>query len=182
MNYTVQDIFDSAIRLIDEQNESTGSTETADTKPYRVKAVSLVRNLIPRVYPVSDTYAASTDGKRPVCRMPEALTDELDLDQYICESVLPWGLAALLIIDDDRDKYNAYWDEFEKGIALARNSLPSEIGEVEDVYGGIEHGEYGAWLQGPQKIVKAGADQHRKNKMPGRPAGARRKQWKTSRT
>ena len=134
MNYTVQDIFDSAIRLIDEQNESTGSTETADTKPYRVKAVSLVRNLIPRVYPVSDTYAASTDGKRPVCRMPEALTDELDLDQYICESVLPWGLAALLIIDDDRDKYNAYWDEFEKGIALARNSLPSEIGEVEDVY------------------------------------------------
>ena len=33
MNYTVQDIFDSAIRLIDEQNESTGSTETADTKP-----------------------------------------------------------------------------------------------------------------------------------------------------
>ena len=54
--------------------------------------------------------------------------------------------AALLIIDDDRDKYNAYWDEFEKGIALARNSLPSEIGEVEDVYGGIEHGEYGAWL------------------------------------
>ena len=57
-----------------------------------------------------------------------------------------WGLAALLIIDDDRDKYNAYWDEFEKGIALARNSLPSEIGEVEDVYGGIEHGEYGAWL------------------------------------
>ena len=96
MNYTVQDIFDSAIRLIDEQNESTGSTETADTKPYRVKAVSLVRNLIPRVYPVSDTYAASTDGKRPVCRMPEALTDELDLDQYICESVLPWGLAALL--------------------------------------------------------------------------------------
>ena len=146
MNYTVQDIFDSAIRLIDEQNESTGSTETADTKPYRVKAVSLVRNLIPRVYPVSDTYAASTDGKRPVCRMPEALTDELDLDQYICESVLPWGLAALLIIYDDRDKYNAYWDEFEKGIALARNSLPSEIGEVEDVYGGIEHGEYGAWL------------------------------------
>lgn len=104
MNYTVQDIFDSAIRLIDEQNESTGSTETADTKPYRVKAVSLVRNLIPRVYPVSDTYAASTDGKRPVCRMPEALTDELDLDQYICESVLPWGLAALLIIDDDRDR------------------------------------------------------------------------------
>ena len=65
MNYTVQDIFDSAIRLIDEQNESTGSTETADTKPYRVKAVSLVRNLIPRVYPVSDTYAASADGKRP---------------------------------------------------------------------------------------------------------------------
>ena len=88
-------------------------------------------------------WAADVQAGR---QTPEALTDELDLDQYICESVLPWGLAALLIIDDDRDKYNAYWDEFEKGIALARNSLPSEIGEVEDVYGGIEHGEYGAWL------------------------------------
>ena len=62
MNYTVQDIFDSAIRLIDEQNESTGSTETADTKPYRVKAVSLVRNLIPRVYPVSDTETLRRAG------------------------------------------------------------------------------------------------------------------------
>jgi len=29
---TVQDVFDKAIRLMDEQNESTGATVTTDTK------------------------------------------------------------------------------------------------------------------------------------------------------
>lgn len=145
MKYTAQDIFDSAIRKIDEQNESTGATVTADTKPYLVRTVSLLNGLIPEVYPYSDTYAPSADGKRPACALPEELTDELDLDQFICVSVLPWGLAALFVLDDDKAKADFFWQKYEEMKLEAKRSLPGEVGDIENVYGGIEHGEFGSW-------------------------------------
>ena len=39
---TVQDVFGIAIRLIDAQNESTGSTKTSDTKEYELRTPSLL--------------------------------------------------------------------------------------------------------------------------------------------
>lgn len=146
MRYTAQDIFDSAIKKIDEQNESTGATVTADTKPYLVRTVSLLNGLIPEVYPFSDTYTPSGEGKRPVCPLPTELTDELDLDQFLCTAVLPWGLAALFVLDDDKAKADFFWQRFEEMKAEAKRTLPAETSSIEDVYGGIEHGEFGAWL------------------------------------
>ena len=65
---TVQDIFDIAIRLIDAQNESNGSTKTADTKEYELRTPSLLNSILDRAYPASDTYAAAQEeagGGRP---------------------------------------------------------------------------------------------------------------------
>ena len=59
---TVQDIFDIAIRLIDAQNESTGSTKTADTKEYELRTPSLLNSILDRAYPASDTYAAAQEA------------------------------------------------------------------------------------------------------------------------
>jgi len=64
---TVQDVFDIAIRLMDAQNESTGSTDTADTKEYRLRTPSLINSLLDRVYAGSDTYTHAETGKRPIC-------------------------------------------------------------------------------------------------------------------
>ena len=55
---TVQEIFDEAIHLIDAQNEQTGSTATADTKEYEVRAAKLLSTLLNEAYPYSDTYSA----------------------------------------------------------------------------------------------------------------------------
>ena len=62
---TVQDIFDIAIRLIDAQNESTGSTKTADTKEYELRTPSLLNSILDRAYPASDTYAAAQEAAGP---------------------------------------------------------------------------------------------------------------------
>ena len=146
MNNRVQDVFDKAIQLMDEQNEATGSTDTTDTKPYRVKAVGICNTLLGFVYPASDTYKVSAEGKRPICAAAETMESELDLDDFICASVLPWGMAAQFVLDDDKEKANFFWQTFLEQIEAAKRGIPAPIGEVEDVYGGIEHGEYGAWL------------------------------------
>ena len=55
MAVTVQDIFDIAIRLMDSQNESTGSTDTADTKEYKLRTVSLLNSVLDRAFRTATT-------------------------------------------------------------------------------------------------------------------------------
>ena len=149
MAVTVQDIFDIAIRLMDSQNESTGSTETADTKEYRLRTVSLLNSILDRAFPYSDNYREALEaanGKRPICPKVAEMADEVALDERICTGALPYGLAGLLLLEEDPSRANFFWQTFLEQLDLSRQSLPSVIGEVEDLYGGIEHGEFGAWL------------------------------------
>ena len=44
---TVQEVFDAAIHLMDEQNESSGATETQDTTPYKVRTINILNVIIP---------------------------------------------------------------------------------------------------------------------------------------
>ena len=57
---TVQEVFDAAIHLMDEQNESSGATETQDTTPYKVRTINILNVIIPSLYPYSDTYEAES--------------------------------------------------------------------------------------------------------------------------
>ena len=147
---TVQDIFDIAIRLIDAQNESTGSTKTADTKEYELRTPSLLNSILDRAYPASDTYAAAQEaagpGKRPVCQKVSAMSDTVDMDERLCTGVLPYGLAGLLLTEENPAEF--FWQTFLEQLDAAMRSLPSEIGDIEDVYGGfggIEYGRFSRW-------------------------------------
>ena len=149
---TVQDIFDIAIRLIDAQNESTGSTKTADTKEYELRTQSLLNSILDRAYPASDTYAAAQEaaepGKRPVCQKVSAMSDTVDMDERLCTGVLPYGLAGLLLTEENPTLADFFWQTFLEQLNAAMRSLPSEIGDIEDVYGGfcgIEYGRFSRW-------------------------------------
>lgn len=147
---TVQDVFDIAIRLMDSQNETTGATDTTDTKEYRVRTCSLLNSILDRVYPASDTYQVGTSGQRPICPKVTEFTDELDLDERICTGILPYGLAGLLLTEENPTLSNFFWQTFLEQIEEAKKGLPSDIASVENVYGfgpwgGIEYGEFGSW-------------------------------------
>ena len=58
----VQNVFDQAIHLMDAQNESTGSTTTADTKEYALRTPNIINTLLDQVYPYSGTYPSVEDG------------------------------------------------------------------------------------------------------------------------
>lgn len=147
MAITVQEIFDIAIRLMDAQNESTGSTDTADTKEYNLRTVSLLNSVLDKAYLYSDNYReAVTGGKRPICPKVTSMTDEVQLDEAICTAALPYALAGLLLLEEDPTRANFFMQMFEEMLEQCRKGLPAVESTVEDVYGGIEYGQFGAWL------------------------------------
>ncbi|MEG1594186.1 MAG: hypothetical protein RR350_07210 [Oscillibacter sp.] len=142
---TVQNVFDISIRLMDAQNESTGATDTVDTKEYQLRSCSLLNSLLDRVYPASDTYTVGLGGKRPVCPKVERMTDALALDERICAGVLPYGLAALLLSEEQPEQANFFQQTFLENLAEAKRGIPSADESVEDVYGGLEYGGFSRW-------------------------------------
>lgn len=147
---TVQAIYDKAIYLIDAQNDSTGATVTGDTTEYRARTIGILNTLIDEVYPASDTFAIGEDGKRPALDDITAFTDELDLDARILRDVLPYGLAARLLTEEDPMRSNFFEQIYEQNLALARNSAPANFESIgtddEDLpYGGIEWGQFAYW-------------------------------------
>ena len=104
---TIQQIFDTAIHMIDEQNESSGATLTADTREYQVRTINILNSLIEQLYPYSDTYDASQPG-RPVPKLAEAedyrnpdFSQLVPLDDAIAIGVAPYGLAFHLLVAEN---------------------------------------------------------------------------------
>lgn len=146
---TVQDVFDIAIHLMDAQNESTGSTETADTKEYQLRTPSLLNSVLDRAYPASDNFLEAADRKRPICPKISAMTDEIALDERICTGILPYGLAGLLLTEENPVLANFFWQTFLEQLEEAKRGVPAGIDSVEDVYGfisdNLEFGRFAHW-------------------------------------
>ena len=160
---TVQGVFDRAIHLMDAQNESTGSTNTTDTHEYSLRTPNIINVLLDQVYPYSDTYpdvSAEPGAARPSLASVNTLEDSLDLDDYICRNVLPFGLAGLLLTEENPTQANFFWQTYLENLNMAKSRLPSSGGieAIEDVYGdggpgginylgwgGIEYGQFGRW-------------------------------------
>lgn len=146
---SVQAIFDKAIYLIDAQNESTGNTQTGDTQEYKVRTIGILNNLLDDVYPYSDTYPTPTDGKRPALDDITDFSDEPDLDAMILREVLPCGLAAKLLSEENPSLANYFQQLYEAALNKARNK-PANFESIGDdsfslPYGGIEYGEFARW-------------------------------------
>lgn len=143
---TVQAIFDKAMYLIDAQNESTGSTNTSDTQEYKIRTIGILNTLLDTVYSASDTYEIGEDNARPYLDDITSFTDELDLDARILRNVLPNGLAAKLISEENPTLANYFEQTFQEQLALARSQRPavfeSIVANPENL---LEYGEFGHW-------------------------------------
>lgn len=147
IDLSVQGVFDKAMYLIDAQNESTGSTDNSDTIEYKVRTIGILNNLIDDAYPASDTFAIGEDGKRPALDDLTSFSDEIRMDPYIVRSVLPCGLAAKLLSEENPTLADFFWQLYEQRLAKARAGVPASFESIEDglPYGGIEYGEFARW-------------------------------------
>jgi hypothetical protein len=73
------------------------------------------------------------------------IDDEIDLDDYICQSVLPYGLAAHLLMQEDLTSASYFQQRYEELKRDLERGLPTVSEDIEDVYGGIEYGEFSRW-------------------------------------
>ena len=97
MSTTAQEVFEYAMTLMDELNESSGKADTADTKEYKNRTLAILNILRGQLYPYSDTYITGESGKRPIAEKITDFVTPIGLDDYICQSVMPYGLAATVL-------------------------------------------------------------------------------------
>ena len=142
---TAQKVFERAMHLMDEVNESTGAADTSDTKEYKNRTLAVLNTLRMECFPASDTYVVTTPGKRPVCPEIENFESEIALDDGICQGVLPYGLAAHLLLDENPSVASYFQQRYEQMLAEAKRSIPAVAEDIVDVYGGIEYGQSARW-------------------------------------
>lgn len=150
MATTPQDVFDQAMYLMDESNENTGATDTTDTREYKNRTLGILNTLRGELYPYSDTFDSTGDpGIRPIVKRLEDFEEIIDLDDYICQTVMPYGLAAHLLVDENPTSANFFHQRYEELLNKLARGLPSMSEDVFDIYGargGINpYNEFSRW-------------------------------------
>lgn len=138
---TVQQVFDMAIHLMDEQNENNGTTVTVDTQEYKFRTISILNSVIPALYPYSGNYDSQGTG-RP---MPAILlVDEyrnpdfeqgIDLDDVLCLAVLPYYLAAQLLAGENETLAAWFMNRYREAFVDLRDMVPAEFEPISMPYG-----------------------------------------------
>ena len=144
-----QRVFDLAMGLMDEVNEATGATDTSDTREYKNRTLLILNVLRGELYPYSDTFEAAEKGKRPISEVIMDFTTGIALDDYICESVMPYGLAAHLLLDENPSAAGFFQQRYDELKANLAKGIPAESEDIVDVYGwrgGLSpYNEFGRW-------------------------------------
>ena len=143
MSTTAQWVFETAMHLMDELAGTLA--DAAHTREYKTRTPFILNVLLDECASASDTYKALQPGQRPICPPVESMEDELPLDDGVCRTVLPYGLAAQLYLQEDPVSARSWWDIFQENLALLSAARPARVEDIADVYGGIEHGRYGKW-------------------------------------
>ena len=142
MSTTAQEVFDLAMGLMDEIS-SGGASDTSENVGYKNKTLRILNTLQQELYPLSDTYTVATAGTRPVCAKLTALTDTIGLDDYLSQTVLPYGLAAVFYLDENPNVASFFQQRYEE--LKTASKIPNEFTPIENVYGGQCFNEYSRW-------------------------------------
>lgn len=139
---TVQQIFDMAIHLMDEQSETSGATLTTDTQEYKYRTLSILNAILPSLYPYSDTCDYSGSG-RPSCPALSTgsgysdpdFTQPVPLDDTLALGVLPYALAAHLLSGENEDLSAWFLARYTQTFADLRNKIPGSFEPIPMPYG-----------------------------------------------
>lgn len=148
MATTAQDVFEKAMSIMDELSDS-GEADTADTAEYKNRTLNILNVLGGELFPYSDTYEFDTPGERPIMRVIESFDDYIDLDDYCCRTVMPYGLVSHLWLDENptgasfcQQRYDELKEQLKRGLPMASEDITDIYGS----YGGISpYNEFSMW-------------------------------------
>lgn len=139
---TVQQVFDMAIHLMDEQAETTGNTSTTDTQEYKYRTISILNAVMPQLHPYSATCDHSGNG-RPICPMLSTpkessnpdMTQTVPLDQTLALGVLPYALAAHLLSGENETLSAWFLARYNQSFGDLRSKIPGTFEPIATPYG-----------------------------------------------
>lgn len=151
---TGMDVFQRAITMMDELDDA-GRYKYEDTTEYFNRTLPILNILQGELYFYSDTYPKWQDwekGRRPVLEPLTSVYDTIDLDDYCAGTVMPYGLAAHLLLDENPATagfFQQRYEELLRGLMAGRGKLVVSE-DIEDVYGpkgGLHpYNEFSRWL------------------------------------
>lgn len=151
---TGMDVFQRAITMMDELDDS-GKYRHDDTVEYQNRTVAILNILQGELYFYSDTFPKWQEwdaGRRPVLQPITSLYETLDLDDYCAGTVMPYGLAAHLLLDENPTAagfFQQRYEELLRGLMSGRGKLTVSE-DIEDIYGpkgGIfPYNEFSRWI------------------------------------
>lgn len=140
---TVQQVYDIAIHLMDEQDERTGATSTIDITEYKVRTLSILNSLIPGLYAYSGTYETPASGRGAPAQLYNDNYANPDFDQIIplddvlSLSVLPYYLAAQLVSVENEEMAAWLKNHGREIFNDIRSKVPAAFEPISLPYGGF---------------------------------------------
>lgn len=141
MTTTVQQVFDQAIHLMDEQNENTGATSTADTSEYKSRTISILNTAIARLYPYSSNYTRDFDGrpKATILSCPNYSNPDFSqiimLDDALSLGLLPFYLAAHLLSGENEALATWFMQQYREAFGELKKTTPASFEAISTPYG-----------------------------------------------
>ena len=136
-------VFTLAVALMDELSR-TGLADTADTRPYRLRTLPILNVLRAECARASANWQGE-DGARPMPPPVEDFSADLGLDDGVAQTVLPYGLAAHLLLDENPAVAAYFAARYEELLASFARALPRRFEDIERLYGGTELSGFSVW-------------------------------------
>lgn len=130
---TVRQVYETALSIMNESDETS----------YTNRVVGIVNTLIGQCWQMSAEYDT---GRRDMWTPVTDIDDEIiGIDMNIALSVMPYGLAAMLYLDEDAGRANSWWGIYQENLADSRRN-PAEFEPIVDEYGCREYCDsFGRW-------------------------------------
>jgi len=135
MATTAQWVYEKTVYLLDEQDQDSGRADTAANRLYKDRVLPMLNILQDELAAFSEGYCA--DGRRKALPEIKEFTDEIALDDGICRAVMPYGLAALLFLEEYPEAAAFFHQRYsELKLQLARQ-LGACAQPIENLYGAL---------------------------------------------
>lgn len=120
-----------------------------DTQDYYSRVLLIINNLAGECFRYSDTYndytMSTPSGRRVLCPTVMKMTDVIPLDDYISRTVLPYGLGAVLLADENPNLAAFFQDEYQRLLRGLMSGIPAETAQpIVSSYDGCYDGD-GNW-------------------------------------
>jgi hypothetical protein len=134
---TVQEIYDMAIHLMDEQNEDSGETTTQDTAEYKFRTISILNTVIPALAPYSENWG----GKNGVAILYPGsyanpnMDQDIPLDDTLSYAVLPLYLAGMLLSSENEELSAMFMNRYTNAFFDLRSKQAAVFEPITPAYG-----------------------------------------------